>query len=129
MALLTTESLNLYIKENPLKMEKVEIPEMGAHVFVRQLTAAEGDAFETRVVLDQKLNPEETDHEVRMKNFRARYLTATLCDENRNPIFKYEDAAIVGALSSAVITPLFKVAKALNRIDPEELEKNSEKIQ
>ena len=110
-----------------LPLEKVNIKQWKMDVYVRGLSAAERDQFETEmfdvVGKDVKMN---------RKNLRARLVVLTVCDEKGNRIFKDEDLAALGKKSGAALDKLFTLAQKLSGIgaaDVEEMVSNLEKGQ
>lgn len=108
-----------------IRKEKVDVPEWGedAFIFVRELSAAALDYFESFIVLDGNATPQEK--RARYENFRVRYVVLSACDENGNPIFTDEDEAWLGQMEASVISKIFAAAKKVNLIDTKGLEKNS----
>jgi hypothetical protein len=98
-----------------LPTEEVQVPEWGGSVFVRTLTAAERDRFETLFTRGKQAN------------FRALIVAFTACDADGKSLFAEEDAAAIGAMPVKPVQRIFDVAMRLNAItdaDVDELEKN-----
>lgn len=123
MGLINKEELRKRVPT--IKKEKVEVPEWGedAFIYVRELSAAALDYFESFIVLDGSATSEEK--RARYENFRVRYVVLSACDENGNAIFTDEDEAWLGQMEASVISKLFAAAKRVNLIDAKGLEKNS----
>lgn len=103
----------------PVKLKRVEVPvpEWGGSVFVRELAADERDLLELAWEKTQR------------KNFRARLVLATACDENGVDLFKMEDLLAVSKKESTAVSRICEVAFKVNRFtkeDVEDLAKNSE---
>ncbi len=103
------------------KTQTVSVPEWGGDVVVREMTAGSRDAFEAMAqdARSGKLNA---------KDFRARLLLATVCDETGKLIFGPEDVAAVSELPSLAVTKVFEAAVHLNglaKADVDAAEKNS----
>lgn len=100
------------------RIEKVDVPEWGGHVFVRTLTGAERDAFERDWTgADGQVNA----------NFRAKLAARAICFEDGKRVFADGDVGPLGEKSSAALDRVFAVAIRLNGLtkdDVEELEKN-----
>jgi len=92
------------------KTEKVSVPEWGGDVYLKTLSGTERDAFE------------EGYAEQKMKNFRARFLVLTLCDENGDRMFSDDEAADLGGKSAVVLNRLFDAAWALNAFRTEDVD-------
>lgn len=105
-----------------LQIEKVEVPEWGGYIFVRGMTGAERDLFESSVVdirgSSQKIN---------MINVRAKMVSLTACDENGNRLFDDADVIELGKKSASALQRIFDTAQRLSGLSKEEtsvLEKN-----
>lgn len=92
------------------KVEKVSVPEWGGDVYLKTLSGTERDAFE------------EGYAEQKMKNFRARFLVLTLCDESGERMFSDDEAADLGGKSAVVLNRLFDAAWALNAFRTEDVD-------
>lgn len=108
---------NSFLSYKDLPRKEVAIPELGGAVYVRTLTARERDAFE---IANTKAHA---------RDFRARLVVATACDEAGVDLFRVDDVAAVSNLSCSVLDPIVDAALAINRFtkgDVEAVEKNSE---
>ena len=83
---------------------------MGGDVCIKTLSGTERDAFE------------EGYSEQKMKNFRARFLVLTLCDENGDRLYGDDEAGELGGKSAVVLNRLFEAAWALNAFRNEDIE-------
>jgi hypothetical protein len=95
---------------------KVPVPELGvdACLWVRSLTAAERDTFETsqrESIFGSKSVPD----------FRSRFVALVACDEHGRRIFKDEDAARIMQLPVAPVDRVYEAGCRLNRLLPEDL--------
>jgi hypothetical protein len=111
--MLTRES---FLSPPALPSERVDLPELGGHVYIRTLTAGELDAFELSVLSDKS-------------DWRAKFVVRCACDEKGGRLFQDADAAILTAHRADVIDRMFSVASRLNartRHDEDELLKNSD---
>lgn len=115
------------VSETPLV--KVMVPEWAppayslddAFVYVKKMSSAERDAFESSLV-KRKGKKVEQDN----SNFRARLAVATCCDETRQPIFSINDLKMLGERDPAPLVRISEEAVKLNKLsveDDEELEK------
>jgi hypothetical protein len=103
----------------------VAIPEWGYEtgVFIKVMSGSQRDEYEDASITtgtDGKAT-------VSRKNFRARLLVNTLCDENGDLIFAKSDIPKLGSKSSIVVDRLVDVALKVNKITEEaqaETEKN-----
>jgi hypothetical protein len=98
-----------------LTTEVVDVPEWGGSVHVRTMTGSERDRFEAEHIKDPS------------KDFRARIVATTVCDENGTRLFEPEDIPILGRKSCSALDRITDVAVRLNgfsKKDQEELAKN-----
>ena len=105
------------------RIEQVSVPEWGGHVFVRMMTGAERDSFETA------WTSAKSGGQVGLANFRARMAVLTLSDEAGKPLFSERDILALSAKSAAALDRVMDVAMRLNRMgdkDVEDLVGNSE---
>lgn len=107
-------SKNQILSLNDLEREKVEIPEWGGHVFIRQMTAMERDNYEAGLT-DQSTAS-------MMSNFRAKLVVRCCVDEKGERLFSDEDAPALGKKCSAVLVRLFNTAEQLNALGESEAE-------
>jgi hypothetical protein len=107
MAVLSRDAIK---KAQDWKLEKVEVPEWGGDVYLRTLSGTERDLFEDGYA-DQK-----------MKNFRARFLALSLCDDNGERLYGDDEASELGTKSSVVLNRLFDKAWALNAFRTEDVD-------
>jgi hypothetical protein len=110
--MLTRDSI---LNADDLKRELVNVPEWNGTVYVRVLTGAQRDC------IDQMLYANRTGKDP-IKNIRATYLAASLCDDTGALLFKPEDIAALGEKSAAALDRLFAVVQRLNKIGPKDLE-------
>jgi hypothetical protein len=107
MAVLSRDAIK---KAQDWKLEKVEVPEWGGDVYLKTLSGTERDLFEDGYA-DQK-----------MKNFRARFLALSLCDDNGERLYGDDAASELGTKSSVVLNRLFDKAWALNAFRTEDVD-------
>lgn len=122
---LLTKELILQVQD--VQIELIEVPEWGGAVYVKGLTGAERDAFESTII--QQKGKSQT---VNMRNVRAKLLQLTIVDDKGNRLFSAEDIGALGSKSAKAIERLFEAASRLSGIsaaDAEELSKNSESDQ
>lgn len=106
------------LKASQLKREPVKF--FGQDVFVREMTAAERDAYEAHQYEASKKGSA-------LDNFRSRLLAKVLVDDAGNRIFGDDEVASVGSLPAGEVRRAFEVAAKLNALTPEdqvELQKN-----
>lgn len=98
------------------KIEKVNVPLDGGHVFVRSMTAKERDDYELASLETGNNN-----------SSRVMMLLHTVCDKDGELIFSEDDIALIGEMDGAIVQPIYNKAVDLAYItkeDIEELEKN-----
>lgn len=104
-----------------LQREAVDVPEWGGlSVYVRTLTGAERDAYESDII--------GTDGKVKRDNIRAKLLVRTVVDETGERVFTDADVDALSKKSGSALVRLFDKAQRLNALtkgDVAELEKNS----
>jgi hypothetical protein len=93
-----------------VKLEEVAVPEWGGSVFVKVLSGTDRDKFEDAYSTEK------------MKNFRARFLVMTLCDEKGQRLFTDEEMNELGKKSSVVIAKIFDKAWSLNALRNEDID-------
>ena len=98
------------------RIEKVEVPLEGGHVFVKSMTAQERDDYEITAM------------EIGAKTFsRAMMVIFSACDKDGNLIFSSDDIEAVKNMDASIVQPIFNKALDLSYFtaeDIEELEKN-----
>jgi hypothetical protein len=93
-----------------VKLEMVAVPEWGGEVYIKTLSGTERDLFEDAYSQDK------------MKNFRSRFLTLTLCGKDGERLFADGEVETVGKKSATVINRLFEKAWAFNAFRNEDVE-------
>lgn len=101
-----------------LAIEAVETPEWGedAGVYVRGMTGAERDAFESEgIEADDsgKISPRS------QTNAYARFAALVCCNESGARIFAEGDTAALGKRSSAPLARIWRVGQRLSGLGPE----------
>ena len=100
-----------------LKTEDVEVPEWGGKVIVRTITGKERDAFEAQL----------TQEEGGLVNIRAKFVAATVVDENGKLLFNELQIDQLGEKSATALDRVFAIGQKLAGLgtkDVEELTKN-----
>ncbi len=85
-----------------IRLDKVAVPEWGGDVYLKTISGIDRDQFE------------EGYSEQKMKNFRARFLVLTLCDEKGDRLFTDAEVAELAKKSSLVLNRLFEKAWGFN---------------
>ena len=119
---MTMLSKDQILSATDAKIEKLEVPEWGGHVFIRTMSGAERDDFESETYIMKGKNVEVNRH-----NMRARLLVRALCDDSGKAIFTLKDVEALGRKSAKALDRCFSVAQRINGLgaeDVEELTKN-----
>lgn len=119
--LLTREDI---LDRSVLKTERVEVPEWGGIVIIRELTGNERDEWESELVEGRG---DEIVIAESMAGARARLASLAIVDEDGERLFTVEDVESLGRLSGAALGRVFDVASRLSGLtadDIEELSKN-----
>lgn len=101
-----------------LRRERVDVPEWGGHVFVRELTGKERDEYETSIV---SIGP-DGQPKMHSENMRAKLAALSIVNESGERVFTTKQAAALGDLSAAALDRVLDTAKTLSRIGEDELE-------
>lgn len=100
------------------KVVKIEIPDWGGHVYIKQLSAFEQDKFEA-----DSRGPNGGPN---LQHMRARLVAAALCDKDGNKLIKDDGKSTIAKLSlksGAVLNYIIDRITEINRITTEDLEK------
>lgn len=112
---------------------RVEVPEWGGAVFVREMTAGERDAYEAAIIAEHHKasgNP-AADTAARIRRVRARLLVCTVFDEAGARLFTDADIDTLAGKRIRPVQRVYNVAAELNALsdlDVKELAKNSDAI-
>ena len=93
-----------------VKLEEVAVQEWGGSVFIKVLSGTDRDRFEDAYSTEK------------MKNFRARFLVMTLCDEKGERLFTDDEMDALGKKSSVVLARIFEKAWSLNAFRNEDID-------
>lgn len=92
------------------KLEKVHVPEWGGDVYIKTLSGTERDTFE------------DAYSQEKMKNFRSRFLTLTLCDKDGERLFADGEVDALGKKRADIINRLFEKSWSFNAFRNEDVE-------
>jgi hypothetical protein len=104
-----------FLAPQPLERRPVTVPGLGS-CFVRAMSAGERDEFE--VAHSKSKN----------RDFRARLVACTVCDDEGDLVFSAADIPALSALPAATLQPLVAMAVEVNRLseaDVKDLEEAS----
>lgn len=116
----------LILQADDLTRELVHIPAWGGDVYVRVMTGAEKDWWESSMMTDDGEALPAMD---RIRNMRARMAVVTVCDEQGVSLFHLADVELLTKKSAVALDQIWDVARRLNQITKEEEEtllKNSD---
>jgi hypothetical protein len=100
-----------------LPLELVHVPEWGGDVYVRGMSGAERDEFETSIVeMHGKKQVMKTE------NFRSKMAVHTIVDENGKRLFTEKDILTLCKKSGAALQRVFIVAQRLSGMSEEDVE-------
>ena len=114
---------DLIFQADDIKKEKVHVPEWNGDVYVKMMTAAERDRFESDMF--EIKNGKAVTKNVEL--MRAKLVGLTACGSDGVLLFSSEDIPKLATKSASAIDRLFAVAQKLNRLtkeDVDELTKN-----
>ncbi len=110
------------LKADDLKIERVDVPEWGGHVFVRVLPAAQYDKFQADNLKVSGVGRNKKT-EANFANFSSRLAVLAVVDSKGKPLF--DSAADVAALaekSGVAMERVIKRAMTINGFDREAVE-------
>lgn len=111
---LTREAI---LEHTTLRTERVEVPEWGGAVFVREMTGSERDSFEASIV-DLK----SRGGDVKPDNIRAKLAARTIVDAEGARLFRDVDVEDLGRLSAAALSRVYNAAARLSGISEADVE-------
>ena len=113
MGLLTKDQI---LGANDLPRKQVEVPEWGGAVYVRTMTGAERDAFES-LSLESRSGGSTS-----LVNLRARLAVWTVVDESGNRLFSDSDIEALGKKSAKALSRIFNVIVEVNHFGEKDIE-------
>jgi tartrate dehydratase beta subunit/fumarate hydratase class I family protein len=97
------------------RVERVEIPEAGGHIYVRRLSVDEMDAFNAANV---EVTVRRGQSQPRIAEHRtARFVALVACDEQGKRLFSEAEAAQLGQVDAAVMELIVDAGMRFNRLD------------
>lgn len=104
-----------------IKKQLVPVPEWGGEVYVKGLTGAERDKFESELVTIRG-----KEQVVNMANARAKLAAMSICDENGKRLFGESDVQALSQKSGAALQRIFAVAQKLSGLSDDDVEELTE---
>ena len=116
MAFLDRKSL---LEKRAVKVQKVDLANDN-HVFVKQMTGKELDAFEAMIIVRKETDDGKVTYERILDSFRARLAVCTLCEESGKLLLTPTDVDILNEnITAADLQTIADMASDLNKITPE----------
>jgi len=111
------------LQASDIQTELVPVPEWGGDVYVKGMTGAERDKFESSIV-------EQRGKESRMNmaNVRAKLASLTICDENGKRLFTEQDVQALSQKSASALQRVMIVAQRLSGIGDEDVKELAEGV-
>ena len=103
------------LARRPSRIEAVLMPEWEGTAYVREMSAAERDAFEANQISQRKEGKD-------LLHFRAKMVARTVCDVSGARMFSDDEVESVSALPITEVDRLFQVALKLNALTPKDVE-------
>lgn len=100
---------------------KVDVPEWGGFVFVKEMSGTERDAYEL-----SQLQGRTNNKPLNLVNARAKLVMLTTVDEAGKMLFTRADVDALGKTSAKALTRIFKVASDLSGLTDEDMEELTE---
>lgn len=110
------------------RRERVNVPQWGGHVYVRQISAKDFEEWQDWIAKQETAKAQGKAYNP--QSHRAALIVQCVCDENGRPIFEAEqaDIAALGGHLNGTIDLLYEACKRLNLVEAtalEDAEKNS----
>ena len=105
----------------PRTLERLEVPEWDATIWIKELTLGERDAFEAQQIV------REQDGTMRMetRGLKARLIIMCACDENGEQVFSPDDEDTLNQLGAATMERVFSTCQRVNKMRKEDLKDTS----
>jgi hypothetical protein len=113
-ALTAQDILNL----SDSRIERVEVPEWGGHVYVRSLSGTERERY-IESIRELRGRGRKQDYKIILAESGAKLAVRTMCDEKGNLMFTAADVKKLGEKSSKALQRVIDVAGKLNGLDDE----------
>jgi hypothetical protein len=124
MAILKRDEI---LAANDIVIELVDVPEWSedkkAQVYVKGMTGAERDRFESSIV-KQRGKEQVMD----LADIRAKLASLTICDENGKRLFTDADTKALGQKSASALQRVFGIAQRLSGIGDEDVKELAEGV-
>lgn len=117
-----------FLANNKIQVIRVDVPELGGSVLVKELTAGERDAFETSLIVKTRNEKGKEVKEMSTADIRAKLCQRTMVGADHKPMFSDEEVTQLSAMSAAAMNRVYEASSKLSGLsdeDIEELAKNS----
>lgn len=105
------------------KLERVDVPEWGGHVWVRGLSGTERDTFERSVIQGKGRN-----REVNLENFRSKLIVLAAVSKDGVQLFSRSQVSLLGTKSAAALQRVFAKAQDLSGLGDEDVEELTKEL-
>lgn len=99
-----------------IKIEEVSVPEWGGKIYVKGMTGAERDRFESSLI--EIRGKKQTTN---LSNTRAKLAALTVCEKNGILLFTEADVHALGEKAAAPLNRIFEVARRLSGLSDEDV--------
>ena len=108
-------------------IQPVDVPEWGGRVFIKGMTGAERDSFESSLVRATSKNKQ--DPSIDMSNVRAKLCSRTICNEEGKLLFTPSDIKALTKKSAVALQRCWDVARRLSGLSDEDIEELTEELE
>ena len=109
------------LSADDLPTTEVDVPEWGLSVFVRAMTGAERDSYESGLMENKDLPMK-----ARLRNMRANLVVLCTVDSDGNRIFNDGDVEAVGNKSATALNRIVDIAQHSNALTDDDVEELAE---
>lgn len=113
------------LNADDIEIQLVEIPEWGGSVYVKGMTGAERDKWESDLVRRGAKGEQVVD----LSNVRAKLCSMTICDESGKRYFKAKDVLALSKKAAAALHRVYEVAQELSGITDDDMEELTEEME
>ena len=97
---------------NDIEIKRVDVPEWGGYVYVKNITAKQRDRFEVSFVENRNKGLENI-------NARGHLVAISTCDKDGKLLFNLADIDKLGQKSGKALDRIFEVSQKMNGLDYE----------
>ena len=112
------------LKAQDIKTEKVNIPEWGGDIYVKELTGEERNEYESFLI---DLANGKKAH--KMDEARSRLAVLSICDEEGKRLFTDDDIKALSRKNAKALMRVYGVAQRLSLIGQDQISKETESLQ